>query len=263
MNFFLRLMLAGYKLVFMTGFFSTSPGQALFRQIYLWYKQFFEARHIRTLLQFVSPDAIVVDVGANIGYFTLQFAKCLNKGTVIALEPEQVNFSGLCWLIEKYKLSDRVKAVQAAVSDHPGELRLKIDPFHPGNHKLADDGVLVSVTTIDALVAEHGNPKVSFIKIDVQGAEKNVLSGAIQTLEQWYPAVFCEVDSKALGEFHTSAPELLQFMGDYDYHIYYLYQGNIVGPITIQQALQRQLAKGYTDFLFLHSTQTVNSSKRG
>ena len=177
----------------------------IFETSYQFYKRRFEASPIRMLRQWVRPKTFVIDVGENIGFFSRQFATWVSDGgKVIALEPEALNYARLKHAIAKAGLTDVVETIQAAVADTTGSGMLEVNPGHPGDHKLAAQGVPVAMTTIDDLLSDRGWPEVSLIKIDVQGAEARVISGARQALERFRPALFLEVDEEQLRQFGST-----------------------------------------------------------
>ena len=74
------------------------------------YKQYFEAGPIDRLQEFVPSGSLVIDVGANVGFFSLRFAKWVGKGgKVISIEPEDRNYNRLI-AAPKAGLFDRVDA---------------------------------------------------------------------------------------------------------------------------------------------------------
>ena len=247
----LRLCLALYRLVLATGVLSTRLGRILFRSVYLLYKDVFEAKYTNVLIDLIPQGTMVIDVGANIGYFTLKFAHRIGKtGKVIAIEPEQQNYTELRSTIQRAKLTDQVITCQAAAAEVIGEGYVKIDPHHPANHRLAEAGSPVQVTTIDQLVHDNENQVVSLIKIDVQGAEKKVLLGAVETLKRYHPMIFSEIDDNGLQAFQSSARDLLEFVVNLGYDIHQLKKDGCSDALTIEDALDRQRA-GYVDYLFL------------
>jgi hypothetical protein len=74
-------------------------------------------------------------------------------------------------------LTSRVDLVQAVAAERSGELRLQINPHHPGDHRINEVGVPVCAVRLDDMLRERGWPEVSLIKIDVPGAEDRVLEG--------------------------------------------------------------------------------------
>jgi FkbM family methyltransferase len=241
-----------YRLVNGTGALDTAVGRRVFESAYRIYKDRLEAGPIRVLRPFVRPRTYVIDVGANIGFFTMQFAAWVSDGgKVIAVEPEAVNYARLRHAIAEAGLTDVVKTLQAAVAEVAGEGFLEVDPGHPGNHKLGAEGVPVAVTTIDDIVAARGLPEVSLIKVDVQGAEARVLAGARRTLERSRPALFLEVDDRQLRRYGSSAAELLASAAGLGYAIHSRVGEGISTPMSVDEALAQGESKPYEDTLLL------------
>jgi FkbM family methyltransferase len=241
-----------YRLVKATGGLDTAPGRRIFEASYQFYKDRLEAGPIRMLRPWVRPQTFVIDVGANIGFFTRRFATWVSGGgKVIAVEPEAVNYTRLQHAIAAAGLTDVVETIQAAVAERTGEGILEINPGHPGDHRLGTRGVPVAMTTIDDLLAARGWPEVSLIKIDVQGAEARVLAGARQTLERSRPALFLEVDDQNLRRYGSSAGELLTSATAQGYTIHARVGEGLSAPLGVEQALALGGAEEYQDLLLL------------
>jgi len=207
-----RCLLWGYKLVSLTGVFSTRVGRACFLVAYERYKAIWDTAHFKVLAGLVKPGTTVIDVGANVGFYTRRFAEWVRPGgEVIAIEPEDMNFTTLKRAMGKRGLVN-VLPLQAVAAEQAGRLRLEKNPFHPADHRIGDNGVEVEAVTIDGVLGERAWPSVSLIKIDVQGAEERVLKGATETLQRLRPAVFMEVDDSALRTMGSSAEAVLNFM---------------------------------------------------
>jgi len=123
----------------------------------------------------------VIDVGANIGYFSLLASRLVgNNGKVWAIEPEPNNFKNL---IENIKLNsmENIIPVGKAASDINDKARLFISREESGEHSLVGihpqikDTIEVETFKLDDLVDNH---KVDLIKTDTEGHEVSVLSGA-------------------------------------------------------------------------------------
>ncbi len=206
-----RLLLRIYRVVVATGLLSTGPGRAAFEAAYFAYKEHFEASFVRHLGPYARSGATVIDVGANIGFFTWKFGQWVGKGgRVIAIEPDTDNFQRLEATIAGRNLGGIVEALQGVAADTSGERHLRRNPEHPGDHRLAAEGTPVRAWTIDGLLAERGWPEVSLIKIDVQGAEDMVIQGATETLARFRPALFVEIDNAALKEMGSTPKALLE-----------------------------------------------------
>ena len=217
------------------------------------YKRLVEARHTAALMTYITPGTCVIDVGANNGFFTLQFAQQAGSdGHVFSIEPESHIFTQLLKQLQRAGLASRVTALQAVAADSAGERHLQLDPYHPANHKIGSQGVVVTAVTLDALAASRAQP-VSFIKIDVQGAKMQVLDGGWQLIKTQHPALFIECDDSALQGFGSSAEALIHRMSDTGYrlHEHEVGPAGISAMLTPEQALARQVAGSYTDSLFL------------
>lgn len=150
----------------------------------------------------VRRGMTVLDVGANVGAYTLMFATWVGeKGRVIAFEPAPDAREGLRTHVALNRFDDRVTIVEAAASSSVGQARFAVHPSG-GSSALAsaDAGNLPCITvateTIDSVCRTHGLlPAV--IKIDVEGAELDVLRGARHTLALPGLHVFVEFHPEA------------------------------------------------------------------
>lgn len=243
-------LLATYRLVFVNGLFRIGVGRRAFFALYDLYKLGFEAGPIEQLRPYAPEGALVIDVGANVGFFTLRFARWVGpEGRVIAIEPEQQNFAELTRRLEEGKLAKRVEAHRAVADANPGEVRLVINPDHPGDHRLGEQGLPVPAVTIDGLT-EHLSRTPSLIKIDVQGAEMRVLAGAERTLQHAKPALFIEVDPANLASFGSDAPQLFAYLEQFGYRPFRLQQDGPARPLLQPEKDALCAQRGYADILF-------------
>lgn len=133
----------------------------------------------------VRPDMCVVDAGANLGYFTLLFARLVgSSGRVFAFEPEPTNAALLSQNVGLNGYSN-VTIVGKALLDNPGELPLYLSTYNYGDHRLSSTeksrkAIKVPVTTLDEFFP--AGTRVDFIKLDIQGAERSALIGARRVL---------------------------------------------------------------------------------
>jgi FkbM family methyltransferase len=138
------------------------------------------------VLHFLRPDDLFVDVGANVGSYTLLAAS--TGANCVAFEPLPDTYRKLVRNIGMNGLALRVDAVNAGVASEAGELRFTAD-LDTDNH-VALDGYKgriekIPVTTLDEKV---GNSNVSLVKIDVEGFEAEVIRGARHLLTNRPPA---------------------------------------------------------------------------
>jgi FkbM family methyltransferase len=247
-----RFLLRLYRAVMSTGVMSTEWGRNLFEVVYGRYKAWFEVGDIRALRHYLPSGSTVVDVGANVGFFTQRFAQWLSgTGLVIAIEPEASNFKRLNQMIRKQGLTGIVRTFCGVAAEKPGVLKLQVNPYHPGDHKIGSDGVDVPAFTVDGLVAECRASRVSFIKIDVQGAEERVLRGALQTIRRSRPAMLLEIDDAGLRKMGSSAVAVVGLLEREGYAIHRLHKGKIIGPFSLSEVLPLCQDGRYADLLFL------------
>lgn len=146
----------------------------------------------------VAPGATVLDIGANIGAYTVLFALWTGRaGRVVAFEPAPASLAGLARQVKLNGVADRVEIVAAAMSDREGRALFDCDGASGANALIPTAAAVgraecVRTMSIDAFCAARGiRPDV--IKVDVEGAELDVLRGARQTIASCSPALFVEI----------------------------------------------------------------------
>jgi FkbM family methyltransferase len=128
-----------------------------------------------------KPGNVAVDIGANIGYYTLILARCVGpQGRVFAFEPDPVNFALLKKNVETNGYAN-VVLVNKALSDKAASAKLFLATDNLGDHRIFDPGdgrrsIPIETVALDDFMAD---PPVSVdvIKMDVQGAEYRALRG--------------------------------------------------------------------------------------
>lgn len=134
------------------------------------------------LLHLLRPDDLFVDVGANIGSYTILSSAVVGANT-ITVEPDPDTMKALLRNISINRLADRVTAIEAAVGDAPGTVRFTIG-LDTINHVAAEDDLgtrEVEVQTLDQIT--HGTDPV-FLKLDVEGFEDRAIAGATELLQK-------------------------------------------------------------------------------
>jgi FkbM family methyltransferase len=230
------------------------PGfHRVFLTLYPIYKQHFEAGPIERLKAFVPEGSLVIDVGANVGFFSLRFAEWVgSSGRVIAIEPEARNYESLIAALTRAGVRDRVEALKAVASAEPGTTFLEINPLHPADHKLSRDGVGLPVTAVrvDALVDNKGPSRPALVKIDVQGAEMLTLQGMTAILKLADAALFIELSEQGLTKFGTSVSAILELLAGHGYAPYWLTRTGH-DKASRSEIDARTAGSKYADVLFL------------
>jgi len=140
----------------------------------------------------LKPGDTVLDCGPNVGVFT-KVALAAGAKTVVAIEPSPDNVSCLRRTFSDEISKGRVIVVPKGVWDKDDVLELRVDRKNSARDSFvikweeANETVRVPLTTIDKLVSELALNRVDFIKMDIEGAEKQALEGARKTLETYRP----------------------------------------------------------------------------
>lgn len=158
----------------------------------------------------VSPGDWVLDVGANIGHYTLELGRLVGpRGRVIAMEPTSNAFAQLARLVARTGLSN-VTLLNAAASDAPGVGTLAVPDsadglplFYMAQLDMTRDATGPAVLTLRVDDLRVPQP-VSLVKIDVEGHELRVLEGMRHLIERHHPILIVEDSSRTLVELVES-----------------------------------------------------------
>lgn len=157
----------------------------------------YEDREIAALCALVVLGTTVLDVGANIGLSALELARAVGpKGEVIAFEPHPDTAARLDANLDANN-AENVGIVYSAVGAAPGTVTFheSAQPTLSSASIIPPDLVRsfeVPITTLDAVWHEAGEPRVSALKIDVEGGELAVLQGAARMIASEHPAILLE-----------------------------------------------------------------------
>ena len=219
---------------------------------------------VRSLL---GPGDTVVDVGANVGWFSMLAAAAVGPtGRVLAVEPNPAN----CALIERSAADNgfgHVQVVAAAAADHPGVAALETDgsngrivPLETGLDEAMACSFVVPIRTLDDLVTGAGLDAVSLVKVDVEGAEPLVLRGASGTLRR-RPVVVCEFFPLLLrGNFGSDPSDFLKQLRSLGYDIAVV-GGD--GPEDDAAIMRRFEADSVDDHIDLVATAAAGPGRAG
>lgn len=179
----------------------------------------FEPHTKRFLLREVRPGSVFLDLGANVGYFSLLVASRVEAVRVIAFEPNPGIAARLRDSVEANRLADRVQVVERALSDRAGEVLFGIDPANSGHSRFArpehEDIITVQTVALDDWLEQHSpDAQVSVLKLDVEGAEMQAIRGMEGLLSRARPALIVEGLDDMLREFGSSLDEMTGFLRD-------------------------------------------------
>jgi FkbM family methyltransferase len=146
-----------------------------------WYVGLPEYDEMTFLLRFLRKEDVLYDVGANAGSYSILALGCGCR--VVAMEPVPATFARLQANVELNRASDLISALNLAAGQQHGHVRMSTH-LGTGNRVLAEDevqpGIEVEIITLDEVAETH--PAPTFLKIDVEGHEIEVLRGARKVL---------------------------------------------------------------------------------
>jgi FkbM family methyltransferase len=169
----------------------------------------------------LTAGGFFVDIGANFGLHALLACDVVGPhGKVLAVEPVPANLKLLRRNLTLNGFTERCTIAEMALTDGTVDtVEMTVEPGMSLVASLAEnfkgEKIQVAAGSLDSLLAAEGRVP-DLIKIDVEGAEHEVLKGASRTLAKG-PPLLVEVHRFALGNFHSSAEDLADFLNDFGY----------------------------------------------
>ena len=197
------------------------------------YRTEIEIRILEELSQQIStlPDQIWLDIGANIGAYSFYISKFISNlgGKCIGFEPREDT-----WLrLVKNVQAPNFKSERYACSSTNGNAEIYLPPSH-GQSSLVKmpefEGVKtekVETITLDSYCKANTLKNITFIKIDVEGYEFEVLDGAKLTITNHRPLILCESENRHLHNMGKSTEELIAKIVSFDYRVF------VISPKTL------------------------------
>ena len=208
------------------------------------------------LLEFYQNDKDVVlfDVGANVGWYSLNACKCMNNISVHAFEPSPITYQRL---IENFKLNNIPidKIHNLGFYKENGVLDFYYDKKRAGASSLKNiqekddiDIINVNMCMMDDWVRNNRIQSVDIIKCDVEGAELFVFEGGIETIKKYKPVVFSEMLRKWSAKFGYHPNDIIDLFEAIGYQCYVITENEMlrkfdrVDDTTVE-----------TNYFFLHN----------
>lgn len=231
-------------------------------QLLIYYQGTFEAHCLPYLRGCATRGGTVIDVGANIGFHTLESALLVGpSGRVIAIEAAPPHADALRRSLELNAMRN-VVVVEAAVGERTGEALLAL----PSSGNLGmftlgpvsgSEAYTVALRTLDDILSAQPPSPIDLIKIDIEGSELAALRGAARTLRTHQPAVLIELNESALRRCGASSQQvktLLRKAG---------YRGWLIGRRTTRPILDDAAPHECDECLFIHQDRRSLMRKLG
>jgi FkbM family methyltransferase len=212
----------------------------------------YEAHETDMVLRLMPASGCFVDIGANVGWYSILVAKAVPGATVYAFEP----------IPSTYQLLMENILLNGAGEIHPHNFALgaaedQLDfYFHPENSDSASQvnilgrpdaqKLVVPVHKLDD-VASAENLTIDFVKCDVEGAELMVVRGALQTIKRDRPILFLEMLRKWSAKFGYHPNEIIDLLSALGYHCFRLDTDSLRRQLRVDEQTTA------TNFFFLHA----------
>jgi FkbM family methyltransferase len=190
------------------------------------------------LMTYPFGDGIVLDVGANLGLFSILVSKRSPSRDIVAFEPNASTFAALERNIERNQAVN-VACHQLAVAAHDGVVTFASRENARANASIttmtrptSDQAIEVSCTTLDSFCATRTTGRIALLKVDVEGFESLVFRGAEKLFSTRRPAVIyfevCPGLTRAAG-FDPAEPA--RWIADHGYRLHRLGPGGRLEPV--------------------------------
>ena len=171
------------------------------------------------LVSLLKPSSVFYDIGANVGYYSIIASQIVEGGEVYAFEPipasrtlmnEHIDINNISNVnVLSYGVSDEIKKVSFTNSSHLSANSYILEGDTPNDGDMLE----VECISIDSGISEKGFKPPSIIKIDVEGAEFDVLKGAKETIKKYKPIIFLATHDSIVEGVTQSCISFLENLG--------------------------------------------------
>ena len=227
-------------------------------QLYLLGKRLTERRELSTLRDLIQPGMVIADVGANVGFYTLEMAACVGAGgRILAFEPDPFNFRLLQKRATNAPLGN-ADVYQVALGDASGRALLYCSAYNRADNRLSRshtephvEACEVSVQTLDEFLRTRGTPAIDALKIDVQGNEAQVLRGARQTLNAGVRWMWVEFSPDHLRGSGSDPEQFLESLAGLGMEMFEVNDKGDLEPVTNYREHTRKIGSSYGDVVVM------------
>jgi len=216
----------------------------------------YEPLEIELIRKEIKLNDFVIDVGAHIGYHTLNMAKCVGKtGKVFSFEPEPENFSILKKNVQVNEYQNIITKNKAVGSSN-NKIILYTSQNHSGIHRMypsksCQNQIEIECVKLDDYFKKNNFlDKIKLLKIDVEGAELNVLQGSKEILSKNKNlSIFLEFVPKHIMECGMVPNDILNFLQSYEFKIFCINEHeNRIDPISNEKEILNSFPQGINLF---------------
>lgn len=189
--------------------------------IYPFFKRRQDKQEIALLKKYIKKGDVVLDIGANIGFYTKLLSDLVGgNGKIYAFEPDKTNFS---YLQKNAANLKNVSLINKAVSDKTGTITLYQSDLLNVDHKTYATNDYTSKTEIESVSMDDiiPNKKVDFIKIDIQGFEYFAFQGMKEIFKQNEDLkIIAELYPYGLNNSGIKVEQFVSYLRNSEFYIY-------------------------------------------
>lgn len=175
----------------------------------------YEAGKTEAVLKTVSRGDVAWDIGGHVGYYAVIESRLVgDSGQVLVFEPRPLNAAYIRRHVELNQVRN-ITLIESAVSDQCGTAMFESRTGTGTGHLSESGNLQVNTVVVDELVEQDGYPPPDFIKLDIEGAEVEALSGALRTIKKYRPKMLIATHDDEKHEFVINLLESL----DYQYEV--------------------------------------------
>lgn len=215
------------------GIFYLDPRTDIFRRLIRYGE--YEPTLAKRVVEGLNPNMDAIDIGANVGFYTVLFAKLVSPSRrVLTIEPTPGALKRLYKNLQANNVTDKVIVYEGAISNQTGTTSIDIVEGHEEYSSLggvahpkmigkSTQSIAIACSTLDDLVEKNSlNPGI--LKIDVEGNEHLVVSGAKRTLDVYRPVIIMELADSLLNKHNSSVREVVEQVETLGYKATGLYE---------------------------------------
>ena len=221
----------------------------------------YEPVETKILQHLAKSSKVIIDIGANVGYYTVELAKLLDtSGKLLSFEPVEASFSQLKKNVELNHLEKNVRTFQIGLSNSISEARIflprisgssaaSLRNLHPEEKS---ESQIIKISTLDEVIDSLGITDCNLIKIDVEGGELQVIEGGIETISKFKPIIFAELLRKWSKAFSYNPNNVLLLLHKLGYSCW-----GVSGELRQISIFEETDIE--TNFLFIHQDALTNT----
>ena len=206
----------------------------------LYYSGTFEEPEEKIIESVLKPGMTALDIGANFGYHTFRMAHLVSPGgTIYAFEPTSWAFEKLIMNAEINASLNNIQFFKIGLGDtNIDNTNISFQSSYRLDAQRSDSIERISIAKLDSVVETHEIRQIDFVKMDVDGYEFKVISGALQSLKRFQPSVLLEISPEAMITNGDDPEDLIAML----ISIGYRFESNRRMPIADLNAYCRKLS---------------------